>query len=36
MTKDAYHWIEKSLETIQKVGWYRSVQTIEGLAGATV
>jgi len=36
MTKDPYHWLEKSLETIHKVGWYRSVQTIKGLTGATV
>lgn len=33
---DAYCWIEKSLETIHKADWYRSVKTIESRAGATV
>jgi len=33
---DAYGWIEKSLETIHKADWYRSVKTIESRAGATV
>jgi hypothetical protein len=24
----AYSWLEKSLETIEKAGWYRTVKTI--------
>lgn len=36
MPSDAYSWIEQSLATIHKADWYRSVQTIQGLAGATV
>ncbi len=33
---NAYCWIEKSLETIHKADWYRSVKPIESRAGATV
>lgn len=36
MIHDAYAWIEKALETIHKVDWYRSVQTVESQAGATL
>ncbi len=31
-----YQWLEKSLQTIQRANWYRQVQTIESLPGATV
>ncbi len=33
---DPYQWLEQSLTTIHRAGWYRSVQTIEGQSGATV
>jgi 8-amino-7-oxononanoate synthase len=36
MINDAYAWIEKALTTIHKVDWYRSVQTVESQAGATI
>ncbi|MUL39360.1 8-amino-7-oxononanoate synthase [Gloeocapsopsis dulcis] len=36
MPSDAYNWIEQSLATIHKADWYRAVQTIQGLSGATV
>ncbi|MBR8828736.1 MAG: 8-amino-7-oxononanoate synthase [Gomphosphaeria aponina SAG 52.96 = DSM 107014] len=32
----AYEWIEKSLGTIHRANWYRSVQTITGRSGAVV
>jgi 8-amino-7-oxononanoate synthase len=32
----AYDWLEKSLATIQKANWYRSVKTISGLSGTVV
>ena len=31
-----YTWLEKSLDTIRRADWYRSVQAIEGLPGAVV
>ncbi len=31
-----YSWLTKSLETIHKANWHRSVQAIEGSAGAVV
>ncbi|MDF5733442.1 MAG: 8-amino-7-oxononanoate synthase [Rhizonema sp. PD38] len=31
-----YGWIEQSLTTIHRADWYRSVQTIQSLPGATV
>ena len=31
-----YGWVTKSLETLHKANWHRSVQAIEGSAGATV
>jgi 8-amino-7-oxononanoate synthase len=31
-----YAWLEESLATIHRADWYRSVQTIHGLPGATV
>jgi 8-amino-7-oxononanoate synthase len=31
-----YTWLEDSLSTIHRADWYRSVQAIQGLAGATV
>ncbi len=31
-----YAWLEQSLATIHRADWYRSVQTIQGLPGATV
>jgi 8-amino-7-oxononanoate synthase len=33
---DPYAWIARSLETIHRADWYRSVQTIQGCAGAVV
>ncbi|MEI2583725.1 8-amino-7-oxononanoate synthase [Scytonema sp. PRP1] len=36
MPTDPYAWIEESLATIHRADWYRSVQTIHGLPGATV
>ena len=36
MLIDPYSWIDKSLETIHKADWYRSVQTIQGRSGAIV
>lgn len=36
MTTDPYSWIEKSLQTIHKAGWYRSLQTITKIPGNTV
>ncbi len=36
MSPNPYAWIEQSLATIHRADWYRSVQTIQGLAGATV
>jgi 8-amino-7-oxononanoate synthase len=36
MPADPYAWIEESLATIHRADWYRSVQTIHGLPGATV
>ncbi len=35
-TPDAYRWITKSLQTLQRANWYRQVQTIDGKGGATV
>ncbi|MBC6419839.1 MAG: aminotransferase class I/II-fold pyridoxal phosphate-dependent enzyme, partial [Prochloron sp. SP5CPC1] len=34
--KDPYSWMEKSLATIHRANWYRSVRTITGLPGAVV
>lgn len=34
--RSTYSWIEKSLATIHKANWYRSVTEISGLAGAVV
>lgn len=31
-----YSWLEKSLHTIHKVNWYRSVKAISGLSGTVV
>ncbi|PAX59928.1 8-amino-7-oxononanoate synthase [Brunnivagina elsteri] len=31
-----YSWLEKSLETIHRADWYRSVQTIQGGSGAVI
>ncbi|MBH8553714.1 8-amino-7-oxononanoate synthase [Nostocaceae cyanobacterium CENA357] len=36
MPTDPYTWIEKSLTTIHRADWYRSVQTIHSRPGATV
>ena len=32
----AYDWIEKSLSTIEKAGWYRTVKRIESAPGAMI
>ncbi len=36
MSNRAYHWINKSLGTIHKANWYRSVKTVESLPGAII
>ncbi|NEN90533.1 MAG: 8-amino-7-oxononanoate synthase, partial [Okeania sp. SIO3H1] len=36
MPNNPYNWIEKSLSTIHKANWYRSVKTIESIPGATI
>ena len=36
MWNNSYNWIEKSLKTIHRANWYRSVQTIESRPGSTV
>jgi 8-amino-7-oxononanoate synthase len=36
MNTSPYAWIESSLETIHRADWYRSVQPIQSLPGATV
>ncbi|MDF5724986.1 MAG: 8-amino-7-oxononanoate synthase [Rhizonema sp. PD37] len=36
MPINPYGWIEESLTTIHRADWYRSVQTIQSLPGATV
>lgn len=36
MTANPYAWLESALTTIHRADWYRSVQAIEGLAGAVV
>lgn len=33
---DPYAWIPRSLDAIHRADWYRSVQTLEGVAGAVV
>ena len=32
----SYSWLEKSLHTIHKANWYRSVKAISGLSGTVV
>jgi len=36
MPNDPYEWIERSLTTIHRADWYRSVQTMQGHPGAVV
>lgn len=36
MSENPYLWLEKSLQTIHRANWYRSVRSIEGLSGAVV
>lgn len=36
MPNDPYAWIEPSLATIHKAGWYRTVQTIDSRSGAII
>ena len=36
MNNNPYAWINASLDTIHRADWYRSVQTIHSLPGATV
>ena len=36
MTKDPYAWLDKSLTTIHRADWYRTVKTIVGRPGAKV
>ncbi len=36
MSQNPYKWLNKSLDTIHRANWYRSVKTIDGLPGAIV
>jgi 8-amino-7-oxononanoate synthase len=36
MIDSSYAWLKKSLHTIERANWYRSVQTIDSLPGAIV
>ena len=36
MPSDPYAWLEKSLTSIHRARWYRSVKTLRGLPGSTV
>jgi 8-amino-7-oxononanoate synthase len=36
MVTDPYRWIEQSLQTIDRAGWYRSPKTITSLPGAVI
>jgi 8-amino-7-oxononanoate synthase len=36
MGRDAYGWIEQSLQTIHRAGWYRSAQSITSLPGPSI
>lgn len=36
MSANPYAWLEKSLDTIHRANWYRSVKAIAGLPGAVV
>ncbi len=36
MPSNPYGWLEDALSTIHRADWYRSVQTIQGFAGATM
>lgn len=36
MSNNPYNWIEKSLKTIHRANWYRSVQTIETRPGSQI
>jgi 8-amino-7-oxononanoate synthase len=36
MSSNPYAWLEKSLETIHRANWYRSVKSIKGLPGTIV
>ncbi|MDJ0651214.1 MAG: 8-amino-7-oxononanoate synthase [Xenococcaceae cyanobacterium MO_188.B19] len=36
MSENPYQWLNKSLATIHRANWYRSVKTIDGLPGAIV
>ncbi|MGB6296612.1 MAG: 8-amino-7-oxononanoate synthase [Rivularia sp. (in: cyanobacteria)] len=36
MTDNCYAWLEQSLTTIHRADWYRSVQSIQGSAGAEI
>jgi 8-amino-7-oxononanoate synthase len=36
MEKNPYAWIEATLKTIHRANWYRSVQTVDSLPGATL
>lgn len=36
MLADPYAWLDKSLSTIHRASWYRSVQKIESIPGATI
>lgn len=36
MTADPYHWIEKSLNTLHRAHWHRTVKPLDGRAGPVV
>jgi 8-amino-7-oxononanoate synthase len=35
-SESPYSWLESSLTTIHRADWYRSVQSVQGMSGATV
>ena len=36
MTSAPYTWLDSALDTIDRAGWYRSVRSIAGRAGAEI
>jgi 8-amino-7-oxononanoate synthase len=35
-SESPYNWLESSLTTIHRADWYRSVQSVQGMSGATI
>jgi len=36
LENSAYDWIEKSISTIEKAGWYRTVKNVESFPGPVI